>query len=353
MSLAELAACAPGAWYEQLEPRPPAPVPPPGWVWPARLSSARRVIESTTPTGACVLEIPGGVVFGRRGHVGPDPGHVLVDASTLWDDEARELRPRAERVVAAGLVDLPGTVMTLSAGPPNHAHSLLQSVPRLELLRRRFGISADHHLVGQSPASATLEALAVLGVPERQMTPMPPEPAYRCDVLRYATPLHLADVGVDWSVRFLHELFAPASPVTTGRRLFVGRPASAKRRLLNEDAVLDLLVPAGFEPVLMEGRSVAEQAEVFVGADVVVAPHGAALANTVFCRPGTLVVELVGCNTVSDLFPQLSWRRGLRHELIVGIEPAPPARWWSWQIDADSVADVAELRRRLIAHRVL
>jgi capsular polysaccharide biosynthesis protein len=123
--------------------------------------------------------------------------------------------------------------------------------------------------------------------------------------------------------------------------------------MLNEDDVRALLEPAGFETVFMEGRSVAEQAELFAAADVIVAPHGAAMANLVFCRPGTVVVELMGANTIGDFFARLSWRRGLDYELVLGTEPTPPPRWWSWQIDAETVADVDELRRRLGARGLL
>ena len=38
--------------------------------------------------------------------------------------------------------------------------------------------------------------------------------------------------------------------------------------------------------------SVAEQVELFVYADVVVAPHGAGLTNLLFCREGTRIVEI-------------------------------------------------------------
>ena len=117
--------------------------------------------------------------------------------------------------------------------------------------------------------------------------------------------------------------------------------------MLNEDEVLALLEPAGFEAVTMDGRSIEEQAAMFASAEVVVATHGAALANLVFARPGTVVVELMGRNTVSDMYALLAWRRELSYHLIMGTEPAPPERWWTWQFRADTIVDVRELRNRL------
>ena len=82
----------------------------------------------------------------------------------------------------------------------------------------------------------------------------------------------------------------------------------------------------------------------FACADIIVATHGAALANLVFCRPGTVVIELMGTNTANTIFAELAWRRGLDYHLIMGTEPAPPDRWWTWQRFADTVVDVRGLR---------
>ena len=85
----------------------------------------------------------------------------------------------------------------------------------------------------------------------------------------------------------------------------------------------------------------------FASAAVIVATHGAALANLVFARPGTAVIELMGTNTASGVFANLAWRRGLNYQMVMGTEPAPPRRWWTWQIDADTMVDVRGLKNCL------
>jgi capsular polysaccharide biosynthesis protein len=52
------------------------------------------------------------------------------------------------------------------------------------------------------------------------------------------------------------------------------------------------LAALGFESVLTERLSVHEQVEMFSQASVLVAPHGAGLANMVFARPGLTVLEI-------------------------------------------------------------
>lgn len=78
-----------------------------------------------------------------------------------------------------------------------------------------------------------------------------------------------------------------------GRRLFVDRHPGRGRMLGNRAEVLALLERHGFEPFDPEVVNVHHQAIRFGEAAFVVGIAGAAMANTVFCAPGTPVVYLV------------------------------------------------------------
>ena len=75
---------------------------------------------------------------------------------------------------------------------------------------------------------------------------------------------------------------------------------------------------AGFETFEPASGNHREQVETFRNADVVVAVHGAALTNLMFCRPGTLVVELFAEDHVKSTYLWLAHRLGLRHVAVVG-----------------------------------
>jgi capsular polysaccharide biosynthesis protein len=302
----------------------------------------------TSTRGHGVLEIPGAVVSGKRGQVGLNSTELLLEASPLAPGDTRALFADSTAALAIGLEELDGVTMSIWAGQNNYAHCLLQSVPRLHLLQQGFGLEADRYLLRDDAPRPAIDAVTILGIPADrvQLVPFRDAPAYRCEMLRGATAPFLAEFGIPWVATFLNDLFLPDPPPTESRRLYVRR-GIANRLVLNEDDVLALLEPAGFEAVTMDGHSVAEQATMFASAEVVVASHGAALANLVFARPGTTVVELMGTNYVSQLYAYLAWRRGLSYSVIMGTEPAPPARWWTWQFRADTVVDVRALRSRL------
>ncbi|MBC8010793.1 MAG: glycosyltransferase family 61 protein, partial [Burkholderiales bacterium] len=77
------------------------------------------------------------------------------------------------------------------------------------------------------------------------------------------------------------------------------------------------LAARGFATVCLEELGWAEQIAVFRRARVVVAPHGAGLANLAFCAPGTRVVELVGRAYFNPVFWRLAALRGLDYRPVL------------------------------------
>src|SRR5580658_4907874 len=94
-----------------------------------------------------------------------------------------------------------------------------------------------------------------------------------------------------WLRRVLAERLGLGAPA--GTRLYVSRGDAGFRRLVNEPAVIETLARFGFEAVALTGMSFARQAQLFHDAAIVVAPHGAGLADLVLARPGIQVVELL------------------------------------------------------------
>lgn len=81
----------------------------------------------------------------------------------------------------------------------------------------------------------------------------------------------------------------------------------------------DIAAPHGFE-VHQPGRMpFRDQTALFHSADFIVAPHGAALANLMFCRPGTTVLEIFPDNFRDEGFLKLAKAMALNYDfLIVG-----------------------------------
>lgn len=77
------------------------------------------------------------------------------------------------------------------------------------------------------------------------------------------------------------------------KKIFLSRGASRSRNLRNRPDLEVMLQQHGFEIVQPEKLSFDEQALVFLNAEVIVSEFGAVMANVVFCKPNTKVVEII------------------------------------------------------------
>lgn len=192
---------------------------------------------------------------------------------------------------------LKGTTMLFatSAGAHCYYHWMLEIMPKLGLLERD-GIpldSIDHFLVREITAKWQLETLARFGIDQSRIVETGKKPQWRCDKL-----LHIdLNCGINLKMhRFIPQWMKHLYPSTVDDKprikLYITRPKGVRRGIANEHEFLPLLEEAGFTIMAMEGLSVAEQAALLARADVLMSPHGGALTNMVFCKPGITVVEM-------------------------------------------------------------
>ena len=123
------------------------------------------------------------------------------------------------------------------------------------------------------------------------------------------------------------------------RRLYVSRKDSARSPIVNEDALIALLIGYDIEPIVPGRLSQADQISAFRDAELVIGTHGAGLTNIAFMQPGTLVYEIFPSCLVRPCFNVLCQGRGIHYLADVFWCPAPPRprledfRNLPWQID--------------------
>jgi capsular polysaccharide biosynthesis protein len=193
------------------------------------------------------------------------------------------------------------------------------------------------------------ELLDLMGIPESQRVDAGAHPHVRAETLVVPGVPAMIEKNPPWVVQFLRERLLPsAGPVERGAPIFVTRgPSANNRTVVNEAEVLDLLSSRGFIAIDPGQLSVVEQIRAFASAPVVVAPHGAALANLAFASPGSAVIELF---PAGSLLPDF-WRMacgvpGLQYRyLSTPGGPARPTR--ARTIILDIAVDVNALDRML------
>jgi hypothetical protein len=107
-------------------------------------------------------------------------------------------------------------------------------------------------------------------------------------------------------------------------RIYISREKATRRKVKNEDEVMELLQPFGFKRVYLEQEPLVRKIEIFHSARVIVAPHGAGLANLIFCNPGTKVVEFFNSAWMRPSFRLISQYVGLDYYYFFGQESSVP-----------------------------
>lgn len=288
-----------------------------------------------------IARIPHGRVYG--------PGIVLApDGTTLARDVSLDFGKPFDRHWLLGLRRLPvpvrleGTVAVVACNlATGYGHWLLDELPRLLALPA----GAADQLIAHGTAPWTRSALARLGGTRPVLSPGR-HTHWQADTLvvptlpgTVVTPTRRALARLD---AFTADLGRDA-PDGSPERLYLVRSGATRRQVRNEAELRAMLVALGFTPVALETCAWEEQIRRFRHARVVVAPHGAGLANLAFSAPGTRVIELFPRRYVHGGYARLAALRGLDYHPLVEPGDTPP----TYATDAnhdDLTVDLAAVR---------
>jgi hypothetical protein len=226
----------------------------------------------------------------------------------------------------------------------NYAHWISDEVPALVAYRDHYMESgcrlllpkvAEGHFVNQT--------VRMLGIPEHRIERVTEDPI-AVDTLYFLSYFNFARIP-DYAADAQRVLKAGVTnlPEPRSRRIFVSRPDSHARRLLNEAAVLHALAKLDIQVVAPGMLSLEDQIRTFHAADAVVGPHGAGLVNCGFCEPGSALLELFSEYTTQSHFWVVASASKMRYGFVSGTSIDQDWGLWSemdnW--DAPYVLDPA------------
>jgi hypothetical protein len=307
------------------------------------------------PPRQFVAVVPNGRVAGLGGSV------ISPDNKLLWDVCIEFNKPADpffhsvfSKWYSSRLTYTEETVGVLtSPGSYNYYHWMFDVLPRVGLLRQS-GLQIHRYIVnrlGWHPFQQ--ETLNMCGISEEQLI--------ECDehIQLKARRLVVPSMGgfsghmPKLICKLLRETLLSQGGLVQSyyRRLYISRSLAENRRIMNEQEVIGLLQAFDFQPLNLETMTVAEQISAFASAEAIVAPHGAGLANLVFCRPGTKVIELFHPTSVNPCFLALCQKVDLSHRGLVGND-LPPTNHYSYRT-GDTYIDIGRLQSVLRNHSVI
>jgi capsular polysaccharide biosynthesis protein len=193
----------------------------------------------------------------------------------------------------------------------NYGHWFLEFLPRMLVFDCDVCVPDAPLMIDAGMPPTHVEALRLVNGRQRPVVEMPndrvvrfghlgiaPVPAFfPCDTVNGVTydTVWPSDVFSTLRDRILRALDLPVGldDRKGGRRLFISRAAYAQRQLVNEAEIAGILKSHGFEMILPERLSFADQVRSFNNAEIVIGSCNSALTNALFCRPGARMVGLI------------------------------------------------------------
>ncbi|MBB2174698.1 glycosyltransferase family 61 protein [Gluconacetobacter johannae] len=180
--------------------------------------------------------------------------------------------------------------------------------------------------------------------------PIVPGAQYRVDRVAYCNIVAgAADFAMSRLCGSVFQRMAAAVPATRrpGVRLYVNRGGTGNRAIPNEGALAARLHDMGFLAVRPETLTPEAQIDLFRAASMVVGPLGAGMTNIGFCRPGTVVYDLVPDHHANPCFLAMAMHGNLAYwadRFPTGADRQDHVANWAHGIDVGQVARrVAEL----------
>lgn len=133
-------------------------------------------------------------------------------------------------------------------------------------------------------------------------------------------------------------------PAQKRTRLYIRR--AGRRRVVNEEALMQRLEAYGFTIVEDQPRSVADQYRLYNNAQFILGPHGASFANILWCEPGTHLFELFPKDYMPEFFRYMAQVLGLRYSAYCHGDGSAARSHFS-SVDQDVYVSVDELESRL------
>ncbi len=236
-----------------------------------------------------------------------------------------------------------------SVGSENYAHWLVDDLTRAKALgnhlgRERAAVIVLDAYFPQIDAVRSDSLKAVIGESaDVAISFIDKKVPHFFDRLYYVSPssyppLLKAPAGIQFLYDRLKGLRGD-SPSAAPKRLFIGRNA-LWRNLINAEEVADFFTECSFSAVAMgfDSLTFAQQVQLFSNAEIVVGVAGAAMVNTMFCRPSTRVFYLAGEGFVDPWYWDLAAVKGHEYSVCFGTpwKPTSP-NFSSFVVDTEQL----------------
>lgn len=251
--------------------------------------------------------------------ISPDR-RIELNITPLWNFDFKQFNEI--RCVLKRPKQLGGRSLCLSTDYfNNYFHWMLDMLPKL-LVVRDAGYQLhdfDHVIVNSQMHEFQRESLLRMGVRPEQITCLDVANNLIVDEMVVPSMAEQSGIFAREYIDKMNQLLVPAdtSNYDQPQRVFVVRSKQKGRSLANEPEVIKLVKRHGFKCIDLDGLTLERQIQLFKSASVVIAVHGAALTNLLFCKKRTRVLEILPDGFFHQMYFYLARMRDLDYSCLI------------------------------------
>mgnify|MGYP001162643947 CR=1 FL=1 len=199
-----------------------------------------------------------------------------------------------------------GTVVSLVQGVSgiNYFHFLFDIIPRLKLISQTIDLEKVDYFYVQGNAKWQKNLLKSFNIPESKLIDCNKYRHIKANKI-FAVEHPWYESGYfqfeiknipEWIIIFLRTKFINMDKkIECSKRIFIDRSDSKFEhcKLTNNDEIKNFLVKKGFASFEISKLDFFEQVHLFKNAEIIISPHGAALANIIFSNSNLRLIEII------------------------------------------------------------
>jgi hypothetical protein len=270
---------------------------------------------------AFVLKIDSGRVYGTNGAVITPDGVLLSDVSREFGQRKRHTV--FENIFLGRIVNLKGNVAVITtAGYDVYYHWMFDVLPRLYLLKMANLMDRiDFFILPELKYNFQKQTLSVLGIEDNKIKTAYKKSYFKADHLFVPSLPSLLGTVSGWACNFLRDSFLNSlrhNNIPNKKMIYLTRENANTRKIINERELIDFLNSYNVAIIDPGNLTIYEQVECFSQARVIIAPHGSALTNIVFCEKETFIIDIMPPSYIIPCFWILSNKMSLNYYYIIG-----------------------------------
>jgi capsular polysaccharide biosynthesis protein len=198
-----------------------------------------------------------------------------------------------------------GTVLSLvqGASTENYFHWLMDILPKIRLCIENYPVNKIDYFYLPNLANSQKESLQYLGIDKKKIINSKSHKHITANKIIFVShPWYTAGKFHDqsyhlpkWTINWIKKTFLKyRKKFKISKKIYLDRSESRflHCQVINDNQVKNYLIKNGYQIIKLSKLSFAKQIFIFWNAKHIVAAHGAALTNIVFCKPNTKIIEI-------------------------------------------------------------